>query len=78
MHKPMESLGGSLRYSRLDLIWVADHPPLRLLAEDAIWTAPLEGVEEGGSQACLGGSGVGGREGGGRGAVVGLQPRSPP
>ncbi|CAK9019289.1 Uncharacterized protein SCF082_LOCUS14446, partial [Durusdinium trenchii] len=36
-----------LLYSRLDLIWVADHPPLRLFEPpDAVWTVPLAGAQE--------------------------------
>eukprot|EP00434_Breviolum_minutum_P032312 symbB.v1.2.028574.t1/scaffold3036.1/size64867/4 len=34
-----------LIYSRLDLIWVANHPPVRLMDEDALWAVPLGGVE---------------------------------
>ena len=32
-----------LIYSRLDLAWVAHHPPLKLLDENSIWTVPLAG-----------------------------------
>ena len=33
-----------LVYSRLDLLWIASHPPLRLLDERSIWTVPLGGT----------------------------------
>ena len=33
-----------LVYSRLDLAWVSNHPPLRLLDEQSIWTIPLGGT----------------------------------